>query len=193
MLLDKVRTLATDFAVRQILHEGGQAARSYSAAISDRARFYVLWRWNYGEACVPFDEARKLAQSCGLDLAEEWSRRGGMVKKEQEFVRLLGPHQREMEHLAAGQDLIDVLHHALRLWEKGDRAELIARLSKSGCGRSEACYRVAQAISEYLPIESKEKKQLDGLLARRARLQKHSSTGLILCYCATRGYHDAPT
>ena len=77
-----------------------------------------------------------------------------MVKKEQEFVRLLGSHQREMEHLAAGQDLIDVLHHAQRLWEKGDRAELIARLSESGYGRSEACYRVAQAISEYLPIES---------------------------------------
>ncbi|WP_448541698.1 hypothetical protein [Roseiflexus sp.] len=109
------------------------------------------------EACVPFNEARKLAQSCGLDLAEEWSRRGGVVKKEQEFVRLLGPHQREMEHLAAGQDLIDVLHHALRLWEKGDRTELIGRLSESSYGRSEACYRVAQAISECLPIESKEK------------------------------------
>jgi putative DNA methylase len=70
--------------VRQILHNG------FAAEISDRTRFYVLWRWNYGEARVPFDEARKLAQSCGLDLAEEWSRRGGVVKKEQEFVRLLG-------------------------------------------------------------------------------------------------------
>jgi hypothetical protein len=70
---------------------------------------------------------------------------------------------------------------------------LSQRLAESGYGRSEACYRVAQAISECLPIESKEKKQLDGLLARRARLQKHSSTGLILCYWATRGYYDAPT
>ncbi len=77
-----------------------------------------------------------------------------------------------MEHLAAGQDLIDVLHHALRLWENGDRAELIARLSESGYGRSEACYHVAQAISECLPIESEEKKLLDGLLTGQARLQE---------------------
>jgi len=173
-LLDEVRSLATDFAVRQILHNG------FAAEISDRARFYVLWRWNYGEARVPFDEARKLAQSCGLDLAEEWSRRGGVVKKEQEFVRLLGPHQREMEHLAAGRELIDVLHHALRLWEKSDRAALIQRLAESGYGRSEAFYRVAQAISECLPNESKEKKLLDGLLTGRSRLQEEVGQARLL-------------
>jgi putative DNA methylase len=173
-LLDEVRSLATDFAVRQILHNG------FAAEISDRARFYVLWRWNYGEARVPFDEARKLAQSCGLDLAEEWSRRGGVVKKEQEFVRLLGPHQREMEHLAAGRELIDVLHHALRLWEKGERAALIQRLAESGYGRSEAFYRVALAISQCLPNESKEKKLLDGLLTGRSRLQEEIGQARLL-------------
>ncbi|MGB9800666.1 MAG: hypothetical protein ACPLUL_11295 [Thermanaerothrix sp.] len=165
-LLDEVRTLATDFAVRQILHNG------FAAEISDRARFYVLWRWNFGEARVPFDEARKLAQSCGLDLSEEWARHGGMVKKEQEFIRLLGPHQRDLDDLAAGRDLIDVLHHALRLWEKSERSALIQRLTESGYGASEAFYRVAQAISECLPLESKEKKLLDGLLTGRSRLQE---------------------
>ncbi|MDW8031883.1 MAG: hypothetical protein RMJ29_08760, partial [Candidatus Bipolaricaulota bacterium] len=73
-LLDEVRTLATDYAVRQILQNG------FAGEVSDRTRFYVLWRWNYGEARVPFDEARKLAQSCGLDLAQEWARRGGFVR-----------------------------------------------------------------------------------------------------------------
>ncbi|BCX03098.1 MAG: hypothetical protein KatS3mg053_1036 [Candidatus Roseilinea sp.] len=165
-LLDEVRALATDFAVRQILHNG------FAAELSERARFYLLWRWNYGEARVPFDEARKLAQSCGLDLSEEWSRRGGVVKKEKEFIRLLGPHQREMEALAAGREMIDVLHHALRLWETGDRAALVRRLSESGYGASEAFYRLAQAISECLPMDSKEKKLLDGLLTGRARLQE---------------------
>ena len=165
-LLDEVRHIATDFAVRQILHNG------FAAEVSDRTRFYVLWRWNYGEARVPFDEARKLAQSCGLDLSEEWSRRGSMVKKEQEFIRLLGPHQRKMEHLAAGGELVDVLHHALLLWEKNDRNALIQRLAQSGFGGSEVFYRVAQAVSECLPIESKEKKLLDGLLTGRPRLQE---------------------
>jgi adenine-specific DNA methylase len=173
-LLDEVRALATDFAVRQILHNG------FAAELSERARFYLLWRWNYGEARVPFDEARKLAQSCGLDLSEEWARRGGAVKKEQEFIRLLGPHQREMEALAAGRDVIDVLHHALRLWEKGERAALVQRLSESGYGASEAFYRLAQAVSECLPIESKEKKLLDGLLTGRARLQEEVRQGRLL-------------
>jgi putative DNA methylase len=52
-LLDEVRTLATDFAVRQILHEGGQAARPYSAEVSDRTRFYVLWRWKLWRGARP--------------------------------------------------------------------------------------------------------------------------------------------
>jgi hypothetical protein len=103
-----------------------------------------------------------------------------VVKKEQEFVRLLGPHQREMEHLAAGRELIDVLHHALRLWERGDRAALIQRLAESGYGRSEAFYRVAQAISQCLPNESKEKKLLDGLLTGRSRLQEEIGQARLL-------------
>ncbi|MCS7055961.1 MAG: hypothetical protein NZM18_07315, partial [Thermoflexales bacterium] len=46
------------------------------------------------------------------------------------------------------------------------------RLAESGFGGSEAFYRVAQAISECLPNESKEKKLLDGLLTGRERLRQ---------------------
>ncbi|MCD6553418.1 MAG: DUF1156 domain-containing protein [Anaerolineae bacterium] len=172
-LLDDVRTLATDYAVRQILHNGPSAGsgQAFAGEVGDRTRFYVLWRWNYGEARVPFDEARKLAQSCGLDLAQEWGRRGTFVRKQKEFVRVLGPQQRDLDDLAAGQELIDVLHHALRLWALGDRPALVQRLAESGYGQSEAFYRVAQAISESLPMESREKKLLDGMLTGRDRLR----------------------
>ena len=165
-LLDEVRTIATDFAVRQILHNG------FAGEVSDRTRLYVLWRWNYREARVPFDEARKLAQSCGLDLVEEWSRRGSFVKKDKDFVRALGPLQRDIEDLARSRELIDVLHHALLLWQNNDRTALVQRLAETGYGNSEAFYRVAQAISESLPLESKEKKLLDGLLTGRDRLRE---------------------
>ncbi len=165
-LLDEVRTIATDFAVRQILHNG------FAGEVSDRTRLYVLWRWNYGEARVPFDEARKLAQSCGLDLVEEWSRSGSFVKKDRDFVRVLGPLQRDTEDLARSRELIDVLHHALLLWQEGNRPALVQRLAETGYGNSEAFYRVAQAISESLPNESKEKKLLDGLLTGRDRLRE---------------------
>ena len=161
-LLDEVRALATDFAVQRILQNG------FAAEISPLTRLYLLWRWNYKEAPLPFDEARKLAQSCGLDLAETWSKRGA-VRKQKEFVRLLGPHERRLEELDDPRDLVDALHRALLLWEKGKRADLVQTLVVGG--RSEVFYRVAQAISETLPVESREKKLLDGFLAGRERLR----------------------
>ena len=164
-LLEEVRTIATDYAVRQILHNG------FAAEISGLTRLYVLWRWNYGEALVPFDEARKLSQSCGIDISEAWSKTG-VIRKEKEFVRLLGPQGRKLDDLDNPRDLIDVLHKSLLLWEKGQRAEMVKALAEKGHGKSEAFYRVAQAISETLPLESKEKKLLDGFLAGRERVQE---------------------
>jgi putative DNA methylase len=164
-LLEDVRTIATDYAVRQILQDG------FTGEVSDLTRLYVLWRWNYGEARVPFDEARKLAQSCSVDLAREWGRRG-FVRKQREFVRLLGPQRRKLDDLKDAHELIDVLHRVLLLWEKGRREEMVQALAASGYGRSEAFYRVAQAISETLPNESKEKKLLDGFLAGRERVRE---------------------
>jgi putative DNA methylase len=164
-LLQDVRTIATDYAVHQILHNG------FVGEISDLTRFYVLWRWNYGEARIPFDEARKLAQSCGLDLTREWGR-GGFIRKDKEFVQVLGPQLRNPENLEDAHELVDVLHRVLLLWEKSRQTELVQTLAASGYGRSEAFYRVAQAITETLPNESKEKKLLDGFLAGRERVRE---------------------
>jgi len=162
LLLD-VRKIATDYAVRQILHNG------FAGEISDMARLYVLWRWNYSEAKVPFDEGRKLGQSCGIDISHEWSHTG-FIKKEKEFIRLLGPQERKLEDLEGSKDMIDVLHQVLLLWEKSKRDEMIKVLQLTGFGKSEAFYRVALAISESLPNESKEKKLLEGFTAGRERM-----------------------
>ena len=163
-LLDDVREIATDYAVRQILRNG------FAGEISDLTRFYVLWRWEYKETRVRFDDARKLAQSCGVDLAREWSRKSFIVK-EKAFVRVLGPQSRKVDDLKHTGELIDLLHHVLLLWEKSQRDEMIHVLADSGYGESEAFYRVAQAISETLPIESKEKQLLDGFLAGLGRIR----------------------
>ena len=65
-----------------------------------------------------------------------------------------------MEEIEKPSELIDILHKTLLLWEKGKRDEIIELLKESGHGNSEAFYRVAQAISETLPKENKEKKLL---------------------------------
>jgi len=163
-LLEEVRTIATDYAVHQILHNG------FSAEISGLTRLYILWRWNYQEAIVQFDEARKLAQSCGIDISQMWGK-NNFVKKEKEFIKLLGPQNRRLEDLDDPKDLIDILHKVLLLWEKGRKSEMIQIISEKGYGKSESFFRVAQAISETLPIISKEKQLLDGFLAGKERVQ----------------------
>lgn len=156
-LLAEVREIATDYAVHQILHDG------FAGEISDLTRFYVLWRWEFGEAKAPFDMGRKLAQSCGIDLSKKWNRQG-FIKKLKQYIRVLGPQERDLEEIKNSKELIDVLHAVLLLWEKGERKEMVSLLKRTGYGESEAFYRVAQATSETLPNKSKEKKLLDGFL-----------------------------
>ena len=124
-----------------------------------------------------FDDARKLAQSCGIDVVQEWSK-NGFVKKEREFVRVLGPHLRETESLKGSLELIDVLHLACLLWSKSNREEILTILSNSGFGSDEAFYRVAQAIGETLPNDSKEKQLLEGFLAGKERIKRDIKNGV---------------
>ncbi len=162
-LLEDVRTIATEYAVKQILHNG------FGAEISNLTRFYVLYRWHYGNAKIQFDEAQKLARGCGIDLASEWNK--GFIKKEKEFIRVLGPEDRKIEELKEAKELIDVLHKTLLLWEKSKKEDLLGTLITSGFGKSEVFYRVAQAISETLPVDCKEKKLLDGFLSGKERIK----------------------
>jgi len=161
-LLEYVREIVTDYAVRQILHNG------IAGELTPLTRFYILWRWTYEEATVPFDDARKLAQSTGIDLEKHWNK--GFIKKEKEFIRVLGPQDRKLEELEGSYELIDVLHHVLLLWKAGKKENMKKVLEETGYIKKEIFYKVAQAISETLPIESREKKLLDGFLSGKEKL-----------------------
>jgi len=161
-LLDFVRDVVTDYAVRQILHNG------IAGELSPLTKFYILWRWTYKEERVLFDDARKLAQSAGIDLAKEWNK--GFIIKDKEFIRVLGPQERDMKEFEGANELIDALHNVLILWKEGNREEMKKVLADSGWGNKDSFYRVAQAISETLPLESKEKKLLDGFLSGKEKI-----------------------
>lgn len=160
-MIEIVREIVTDYVFRQIIHNG------IAGELSSLTRFYLLYRWSFGEAKIHFDDARKLAQSVGVDLEREWNR--GFIKKEKEFIRVLGPQDRKIDEIRSNE-LIDVLHKVLLLWKTGRKDEMKEVLSESGYGLKEAFYRVAQAISEILPLESAEKKLLDGFLSGKERL-----------------------
>ena len=162
-LLEYVREVVTSYAVKQILHNG------LSEELSALTRFYILWRWAYQEAKVHFDDARKLAQSVGVNLEKEWNK--GFIKKEKEFISILGPQDRKIEEIKDSQEMIDILHKVLILWKEGRKEEMKEVLKESGYGNKESFYRVAQAISETLPNDSKEKKLLDGFLSGKDKLK----------------------
>jgi len=163
-LLEQIRRIVTDYAVRQVLHNG------FASEISQMTRFYLLWRWAYGEAKIQFDDARKLAQSVGVELSHNWN--DGFIQKDKEFIRILGPYDRDVKALTDSNELIDILHRVLLLWNSGKGNEVLDVLQQSGLGKNDTFYRIAQAISESLPIESKEKKSLEGFLAGKARISK---------------------
>jgi len=169
-LVDFVREIVTDYAVRQILHNG------IAGELSPLTRLYLLWRWTYQEAKAHFDDARKLAQSTGIDLAKEWNK--GFIKKDKGFIKILGPHERDIKEFKNQKELIDVLHSALILWKEGKRKDMKEVLRDSGFGQKDAFYRVAQAISETLPLESKEKKLLDGFLSGKERIISEMKEGV---------------
>ena len=155
-LLNDTRKIVTNYAINKVIKG------EFSENISQMTRFYILWRWAYGESKVPFDNALKMAQSVGIDIEHEWNK--GFIKKDKEFIRVLGPDERTEKELSDPHDLIDILHNALLLWKKEKRETVEKFLEEKGYKNSEVLKRVAQAISESLPIESTEKKWLDGFL-----------------------------
>jgi putative DNA methylase len=83
---------------------------------------------------------------------------------------VLGPHERDLHEIEEPVDLIDVLHKVVLLWKDGNKDEMLKTLKNSRWGDKDAFYRVAQAISETLPDESREKKYLQGFLTGKDQL-----------------------
>ncbi len=163
-LLEFVREIVTDYTVKKILHDG------IAGQLTPLTRFYLLWRWTYGEAKVHFDDARKLGQSSGVDISQEWNK--SFIKKEKEFIIVLGPQDRKLDQLENAEELIDVLHKVLLLWKEGKKDKIREVLAETGYGQNEIFYQVAQAIAETLPNESKEKKLLEGFLSGKERIKE---------------------
>jgi adenine-specific DNA methylase len=183
--LDKVREVVAHHALSTVLSE--QELGNVDAPTA----FYVLWKWNFeqngpnekekstskskinGNAFVPYDDALKLARSVGAD--PEFLLKTHVLEQDKENVRLLGPNDRkhvsglgEMTRDGAPPATIDMIHKALILWTSTDHVKLEEYLKKSGASNSETFWRVAQALSNILPLQSKEKQWLDGLLGSHA-------------------------
>ncbi len=168
-LLQYVRELVARFALERILRDGAQAG-----GVDAPTRFYLLYRWTWNHARVPFDEARKLAQAVGVELTSLWGP-GGLVVKDKEYVRVPGPLERYKDgrFLERGrfESMADVLQAACVLYSRNAQQQLRELLAQT-YGGNETFWQVAQAVAEVLPEEDKERQLLLGLLySRRASAQ----------------------
>ncbi|HZU42955.1 MAG TPA: DUF1156 domain-containing protein [Terriglobales bacterium] len=159
-LLDYVERVVSEFALQRIL------GSTELGGVDTETRFYLLWRWTYGNARVPFDEGNKLALAVGTELKSLWDK-GGIVSKEKDYVRVLGPRDREKDRKFLDQigfnAMVDALHRACIYWERGERKQLKELLAQT-YGSNNTFWRVAQNIANVLPEGDKEKQLLQGLL-----------------------------
>lgn len=168
-LLEYVRKVVSEFALGRILK------RPDLGGVDATTRFYLLWRWTFNNLRVHFDDARKITQSVGgVELTEMWDG-SGLVKKEKEYVRVLGPKDRVFSRKEKPSTMIDALHQAVVLWEKGDRKKLQEMLEEAGYLQSEVFWQVAQAISDVLPEGDKEKQLIQGFLYGKESYVKEPS------------------
>jgi adenine-specific DNA methylase len=160
-LLEYVRKIVSEFALERVLK------RADLGGVDAETRFYLLWRWTFGNAKVHFDDAIKLSRPMGVELTQLWDG-GSLIKKEKEFVRVLAPQERAKDTAFLRKtkftSMIDVLHYVLALWERGEREKIKEVLNETGYAGSEIFWQTAQAISEVLPQGDKEKQLLQGFL-----------------------------
>jgi adenine-specific DNA methylase len=173
-LLEYVRRVVSEYALEHIL------GTAELGGVDPETRFYLLWRWTYNHTRVPFDEGRKLATAVGTELTAMWGP-GQLVSKENEFIRVLGPKDREKDKKFLNQvgfnTMVDALHRACIHWERGERRQLKDHLGQT-YGANNVFWRVAQNIADVLPAGDKEKQLLQGLLnIPEARSQTPAGTG----------------
>jgi adenine-specific DNA methylase len=180
-LLEYVRKVVSEFALERVLKKADLGG------IDAQTRFYLLWRWTFGNAKVLFDEAVKLSRSLGVELIELWDK-GGLVRKEKEstkvFIRVLNPMERAKDEAFLKKtkftSMIDVLHYVLILWERGEKEKIKQVLNETGYARNELFWQTAQALSEILPEGDKEKQLIQGLLYGRGDYIKGHEKGTLL-------------
>ena len=67
-----------------------------------------MWRWIYKESKVPYDDAKKLAQSM-VTLEEEWNKK--FIIKMPGDIKVIRPNEHKIDEPKNTKELIDILHH----------------------------------------------------------------------------------
>lgn len=164
-LLDLVQEAVADYTLSRVLN-----GRYKMGTVDAPTRFYVMYRWSYGNEKLLFDDARRLAQALGAEV-NDLVHRDSILKQSGDSVTMPSATERKKdEHLGeAGRDgnapsVIDVLHRAVLVWQNADRRALAEYLAQHALGREEEVNAVAQALINVLPQGDRERQLLENYL-----------------------------
>ena len=142
--------------------------------LDDYTRFYIGWLQMNGMGDTDFDDAAKFA------------RVGMSVNISDIFDKHLLIRTGNKQHLATYQErtssdklginasdpLIDQVHRAMAIWQKGDRASILRHIKEVGSEASNPFWRVLASLKELLP-EGDDLKQVQELISNSADLIQH--------------------
>jgi putative DNA methylase len=171
--LDEVRKIVLDFALSHVLHDQNAQGR-----MDEASQFALLALWAYGYE-LPSDEARKLAQSTGIELGGLIDARVVAVKGEKTTMLTAAERYKKNEGLGVPQvgeraPILDALQRATLLLRDGRQA-IADYLADVGYLEEDSFWRAAQAFAEVLHEEN-EGRALQELLTLRDNLPKASKT-----------------
>lgn len=170
--LDEVRKIVLEFALERVL--GTKAL----GVVDAPTQFALLALWAYGPE-LPSDEARKLAQSAGVEISEL----GSLVqeKGDKALVKLSKDRSKDkslgVPDTAGWVPMVDALHHTVLLMREGRQA-IADYLDSVRYLEQEVFWQTAQALAEVLE-GTDEGRSLHELLAVRSGLPKPSSHRLL--------------
>jgi putative DNA methylase len=136
------------------------------AAVDDMTLLYLTWRWAYGAARIPVDEAQKLGKAFNIEV-DELGGIDGLADKSRVSYGLRGPDDRKRIPLGPVPSMLDVLQLACQLHDSGRRRELAELLATTGSAEEAAFWAAARAIAESLPDGDRERTMLVNLLGGR--------------------------
>ncbi len=186
--LDEVQREVAEVVLEKVMG----VDRSGVGGVDKPTRYYVLGRYQYGEAPVPFDEANVLARGVGVELDAPggltWGRQA-LVEKKKDKVRLRDYQERgEGENLGlfregASAPLVDVLHRLLWLLDRAPHevpqflvqaqpdAERLRLVAQALAGRALAAEPTPGAMRN---VRTREQQAIDTLLGAWRRVVEES-------------------
>ncbi len=157
-----VSEMVTDFVLGKLLFGRSQTE------IDLISRFYLLCRWLYGTAQIPFADADLLAKALGIE-SSSLTQYYPIIHKKGAYITLPEPKS-ENTNLLKEKTLIERIQKAALLWGAGDYSTLQKYLENSSL-REEYAWEFAQGLEEIILPGNKEKQLLQGLLSFRGQLE----------------------